>query len=42
MKYRKDLERQEGCSGVAHERLTEPRVTVESKMGIENSITDFD
>ena len=27
--YRKDLEKQEGCGVVAHERLTEPRVTEE-------------
>ena len=27
--YRKDLEKQEGCVVVAHERLNEPRVTME-------------
>ena len=27
--YRKDLEKQVGCGVVAHERLTEPRVTME-------------
>ena len=29
MKYRYDLEKWEGCGVVAHERLAEPRVTVE-------------
>ena len=27
--YRKDLEKREGCGVVAHERLIEPRVTME-------------
>ena len=27
--YRSDLEKQEGCGVVAHERLTEPRATME-------------
>ena len=27
--YRQDLEKQEGCDVVAHETLTEPRVTIE-------------
>ena len=27
--YRYDFEKQEGCDVVAHERLTEPRVTME-------------
>ena len=29
IEYRKDLEKQEGCGVVAHERLTEPRFTFE-------------
>ena len=29
LKYRYDLEKQEGCGVVAHERLTEPRVPME-------------
>ena len=27
--YHYDLEKREGCGVVAHERLTEPRVTIE-------------
>ena len=27
--YRQDLEKQEGCGVVAHERVTEPRFTME-------------
>ena len=41
MKYRQDLEKQERCGVVAHERLTEPRVTIEWLLAKQNSLSDL-
>ena len=39
--YRWDLENQEGCGVVAHERLTEPRVTMEWLLAKPNSLSNI-
>ena len=39
--YRQDLEKQEGCGRVAHERRTEPRVTIESLSAIPRSFSNL-
>ena len=39
--YREDLEKQGGCGVVAHERLTEPRVTIEWLLAKQNSLADL-
>ena len=39
--YRWDLENQEGCGVVAHERLTEPRVAIEWVLATRNSLSDL-
>ena len=38
---RQDLAKQEGCGMVAHERLTEPRVTIEWLLPKRNSLSDL-
>ena len=39
--YREDLEKQEGCGVVAHERLTEPSVTMEWLLAKPRSISNL-
>ena len=39
--YREDLEKQEECGVVAHERLTEPRVTMEWLLAKRNSLSNL-
>ena len=39
--YRWDLEKQEGCGVVPHERPTEPRVTIEWLLAKRNSLSDL-
>ena len=39
--YRKDLEKQEGCCVVAHERLTESRGTIEWHLAISRSFSNL-
>ena len=41
MKYHWYLEKKEGCGLVAHERLTEPRVTMDWLLPKPNSLSDL-